>query len=172
MMLYVLRHARAEDPTPGEDDSHRGLTQKGTDQMREAAAGMRAIGLKFDTILTSPLVRAVETSAIVADAYDGRPEPQILRSLVPSLSAEKAAEELVPFCERDNVLIVGHEPQLGLLVSLLLTGDPNMVKIDLKKGGCVALERLNWMDHSKAELIWMMTQKQLRKMRKNLKGGG
>jgi len=170
MMLYVLRHGRAEDPIPGGDDGDRGLTQAGTDRMREAAAGMRMMGLKFDAILTSPLVRAVETAAIVSEVYDRKPAPQIVRALGVTVPPDKAAEAIAPFCARDNVLVVGHEPQLSALVSILLTGAPDTLKIDLKKGGCVAIERLNWTDHAGAELVWMMTQKQIRKMRKSRKG--
>jgi phosphohistidine phosphatase len=169
MMLYVIRHAHAEDAVASGDDHDRPLTQVGCERMREAAAGMHAMGLHFDTILTSPKVRAVETASLVSSAYDQQPAPQILRALSDEIPVENAAAALAPYFLRENVLIVGHEPQLGKLVSLLLTGGPEVLKIRLKRGGCVAMDLANRMEREGAELLWMMTQKQLRKMRKRIK---
>jgi len=60
MMLYILRHAEAEATAGSGGDEARKLTVHGKDRMSDAAAGMRAFGLKFDAILASPLVRAGE----------------------------------------------------------------------------------------------------------------
>ena len=166
MTLYVLRHALAEDIAPGGEDHDRPLTQAGCDHTREAAAGMRALGLKFDVILTSPKVRAVETASIVSAAYGGHTAPQILRALADEISVENTAAALAPYFLNENVLIVGHEPQLSALAALILTGTPDLLKIKLKKGGCVAIELQNRVDRVGAELLWMMTQKQLRKVKK------
>ncbi|HEX4210729.1 MAG TPA: phosphohistidine phosphatase SixA [Candidatus Binataceae bacterium] len=168
MTLYVLRHALAEDLVAGGDDHDRPLTQAGCDRTREAALGMQALGLKFDVILTSPKVRAVETASIVSAAYDRQPAPQILRALADEISVENATAALAPYFLHENVLIVGHEPQLSAICSLILTGNPELLKLKLKKGGCVAIELPNRIDRSGAELMWMMTQKQLRRVRKRV----
>jgi len=81
MMLYILRHATAEEAASGGDDGARKLTERSKEKMRGAAAGMRAMGLKFETILTSPLARATETAELVASAYDNSPPPQVLPAL-------------------------------------------------------------------------------------------
>jgi len=67
MMLYVLRHGVAEEVGPEGTDGSRRLTPGGRRKLRAAAAGMRALGVTFDAILTSPLVRAAETAVIVAE---------------------------------------------------------------------------------------------------------
>jgi phosphohistidine phosphatase len=57
--LYLIRHAIAEergDKWP--DDAKRPLTLEGTARMRKAAKGLVRLGVKFDVVLTSPLVRA------------------------------------------------------------------------------------------------------------------
>jgi phosphohistidine phosphatase len=169
MMLYVMRHARAEDSAPGGDDNDRPLSQIGCDRTREAAAGMLAMGLRFDAILTSPKVRAVETASLISSAYDQQPAPQILRALSDEIPVENAAAALAPYFLHENVLIVGHEPQLGRLASLLLTNGPEALTIQLKRGGCVAIDLPNRTDRAGAKLLWMMTQKHLRKMRKRPK---
>ena len=66
MDLYALRHAIAvdrESPDYVHNDSKRPLTRKGRRRMRREAQGMARLGLKFDLILSSPYVRARETSA-------------------------------------------------------------------------------------------------------------
>ena len=166
MTLYVLRHAEAEDLAPSGDDHDRSLTQAGSDRTREAAVGMRALGLKFDVILSSPKVRAVETASLVAAAYDKQPAPELIQVLADQTPIEHALAALAPYFMLKHVLIVGHEPQLSAICSLILTGKPDLLKMNLKKGGCVAIELPNRSDRAGAELLWMMTQKQLRRIRK------
>ena len=64
-MLYILRHAAAVEAASGGDDGARKLTERSKEKMRGAASGLRAMGLKFNVILTSPLVRAAETAGLV-----------------------------------------------------------------------------------------------------------
>lgn len=166
MMLYVLRHALAEDAAADGDDA-RHLTEAGRVRTQKAAAGMRALGLEFDAILTSPLVRAAETAEIVAAAYETRPAPRVLPALSTGIAPGEAVAALAPLGRNERVMIVGHEPQLSAIVSILLTGEPDGMHLRLTKGGCVALELpANRIERGGAELRWMMTQKQLRKLRK------
>lgn len=166
MKLYVMRHARAEDSTPSVDDHDRSLTQGGRERTRKAALGMLAMGLRFDVILTSPKVRALETASLVSAAYDQEPAPQILHALMDEIPIESAASDLEPYLLYESVLIVGHEPQLSGLISLLLTGGAGLLTIALKRGGCVAIDMPDHRDRAGAGLCWMMTQRQLRGMRK------
>jgi phosphohistidine phosphatase len=132
--------------------------------MRDAAAGMRALRLKFDAILTSPLVRATETAEIVAQVYANQPVPQVLPALATGIPPTGVASALKPFAEYGHVLIVGHEPQLSGLVALLLTGSNDAMRLRLKQGGCIALEFAERIERGKAELRWMLTQRQLRRL--------
>ena len=69
MNLYLMRHgiAVAADEPGISSDSARPLTPKGIKRIRRAARGLRRLGISFDAILTSPLVRARQTAEIVAD---------------------------------------------------------------------------------------------------------
>jgi phosphohistidine phosphatase len=165
MILYILRHGLAEEHTPaGGDDGARKLTPKGREKLKDAAAGMRALGLKFDAILTSPLARATETAEIVAAAYSNSPPPQVVPALATGVAPAEAAAALRPFQKFDDVIVVGHEPQLSALASLLLTGSPDTLRMDLKKGGMVALELPSRSDHG--ALRFVLTARQLRRLRK------
>jgi phosphohistidine phosphatase len=166
MNLYIMRHAEAEAGVESGGDEARVLTARGRVRTREAASGLRALGLRFDTILTSPLLRAAETAELVADEYSNNPPPQVLPALSPEVSAREAIAALAPFTPHDRVLIVGHEPQLSKLVGSLLTSSAN-VAIRFKKGACVALAMSEAVEPGAAELRWMLTQRQLRKLRKS-----
>lgn len=166
MNLFILRHGEAEDQTGSGGDEARRLTARGKEKVRAAAAGMRSVGLKFDSILTSPLPRAAETADILAAAYANEPPPQVLPALSGGIAPTDAIAALAPFSRHNNLLIVGHEPQLSGIVSMLLGGTGDSVHIRLKKGGCIALELPNRFERGSAELRWMMTPRQLRRMRK------
>jgi len=166
MILYILRHGIAEDVPVGGDDGARRLTPKGREKIRAAAEGLCNFGLKFDSILTSPLARAAETAEIVAAAYANTPPPQVMPVLATGVSAPDAAEALRSFAKQKHVMIVGHEPQLSSIASIVLTGSPDGVNLELKKGGCVALQVPARPDKGGAQLLWLLTPRQLRTLRK------
>jgi phosphohistidine phosphatase len=165
MILYVLRHALAEDTAAGGDEA-RHLTEAGRERTRKAAAGMRALGLELGLILTSPLARAAETAGIIAAGYANGLVPRVLPELATGVAPGEAIAALAPHGRNDSVMIVGHEPQLSALISILLTGAPDGMHLRMRKGGCAALELpASGIQGGAAELLWMMTQRQLRKLR-------
>lgn len=167
MILYILRHGVAEDgPPAGGGDGARRLTPRGRDRVRLAAAGMRALGLKFDAILTSPMARAAETAELVAAAYSNAQPPETLAALSAGVAASETVAALKPYERHGQVMIVGHEPGLSSIASLLLTGSANSLALDLKKCGLVALELPNGVGRAHAQLCWMLTPRQLRRLRK------
>src|SRR5262249_25225750 len=160
MELYVLRHGIAvERGTPGyKKDSERPLTKEGEEKMYQIAAAMLAMGLKFDVILSSPYVRARQTALIVADEFDE--EVKLTESLVPGANPLELVRELNGEAY-ERVLLVGHEPDLSGLVSVLSTGE-NGAAIELKKGGLCKLTTEKLAFGKCAILNWLLTPKQLR----------
>ena len=166
MNLYIMRHAEAEEQAVSGGDEARSLTARGRERTRNAARGLRALGLRFDAILTSPLLRAAQTAELVADEYSNNPPPQVLPALSPDIAQRDAIAALLPFARQGSVLAVGHEPQLSKLIALLLNSN-DAVAIRFKKGACVALALPKNVDPGAAELRWMLTQRQLRKLGKS-----
>lgn len=164
MMLYIMRHGLAEEPTPKGDDSARKLTSKGAEKIHKAAAGMRVMGLAFNAILTSPITRAMETAEIVATEIGGI-KPRAVPELSTGASPAGALEAMIKLKLPESVLIVGHEPTLSRLASLMLTGSSESTGIKLKQGGVIALEFPDRVERGAAHLRWMMTQRQLRQHR-------
>lgn len=166
MTLYIMRHGTAEHTSPNGEDAARKLTLSGKEKIRQAACGMRALKIALNFILTSPLPRAAETAEIVAQTVVGVPAPEVLEALAAGAAPTEIAAELGRFREHHNLMIVGHEPSLSRLASLLLTGSPEAMKIRLKQGGCIALDFADGLTRGAAQLRWMLTQRQLRRMAK------
>ena len=79
--LYIMRHGIAvmRGATTVMDDAKRPLTPEGKEKMREIASGLVRAGLEADWIVSSPLVRAVETAEIVGEALEFQASPGLLR---------------------------------------------------------------------------------------------
>jgi phosphohistidine phosphatase len=137
--LYILRHGLAvPHGTEGFADDQRPLTEKGERRVRQVARGLRRIGLKVDRIVTSPLPRAARTAEIVADLLDVAYLLEESEALVPMAGAGSIRDWLAGRPE-SRIMIVGHNPNLSELLTLLLTGRPGPVLCDLRKAGIAAL---------------------------------
>ncbi|HYR87080.1 MAG TPA: phosphohistidine phosphatase SixA [Terriglobia bacterium] len=162
MEIYILRHGIAvERGTPGyKRDGDRPLTKEGVEKMRQIAEAMRAMGLKFDVILSSPYVRAKATADIVADVLEE--DVTLTDSLLPEADPAELIDEINEE-KPELVLLVGHEPDLSAVISMLICGKRN-ADIELKKGGLAKLTAETLTVGKCATLNWLLTPKQLRKM--------
>jgi len=160
MELYFLRHGLAGqhgDPQY-KNDSLRPLTAEGCRKVRLASLGMKILGLKFDTILSSPYARARQTAEIVAKIHTMKNHQiNLTNNLLPPASIKKLLGEIHSrFPKSNNILLVGHEPHLTQLVSSLLECPAPLI-IDFKKAGLCNIS----IDHDQATLKWLLTPKQL-----------
>lgn len=158
MKFYLVRHAIAEDAgTSGhEDDSLRPLTEKGGDKMKKIASALRDLGVEPDLIVSSPYVRASQTASILAKTLKYKDELVYNDSLVPMGEPGDMIGEINEKYSVDELMLVGHEPSLSALASVLLAGNSDLV-IHLKKGGvcCLSVDDLH--NNRKAVLEWLIT---------------
>lgn len=163
MNLYLLRHGIATDPgMPGVGkDAERPLTSEGEHKLRKSVGAFRELDLCFDLILSSPYLRARRTAEIVAEALRARKQLEFSDTLAPSGSAKKLIDVLkhrAPPAE--EVLLVGHEPYLSELISLLVSGVAG-TSITMKKGGLCKLAAPSLQYGRCATLEWLLTPRQL-----------
>jgi len=163
MTLYLLRHGIAEERTAAKPDRDRRLTPRGQTRMRRAASGLARLVGKVDAIFTSPYPRAAETARLAAAALPGRPRPRELDALAQDASPMDTLRALRTIVKGAHIVFVGHEPGLSRLASLLLTGSVDGVRIDLKKGGCIALT-IRTPAPRAAVLDWVATPRVLRRI--------
>ncbi len=132
--LFVIRHAIAAPGSPASSDAERPLTQEGRDRFALEVRGFAALGILFDTLYHSPMVRAAETAELLA--------PVVRGELVPTLGLACApAAGLLELLRADAcVAFVGHEPWSSELVAWLVTGRRQRGDaFRIKKGGVVWL---------------------------------
>ena len=166
MNLYLFRHGIAAEPgTAGfEPDSERPLTARGKNRLRTAARAMAELDLAFDLILSSPFRRAKQTAEIIARSFKVRKKLAFSDDLTPAGDPRLLIQELNQIRpEPENVLLVGHEPYLGKLVSLLAAGNTSL-EIDFKKGGLCKLEVESLYLGRCAKLVWLLTPRQMELM--------
>jgi phosphohistidine phosphatase len=156
MNLYILRHAIAEerDPDRFPNDAKRPLTDKGAKRMRRIAEGMRALGLEFDVILSSSYTRAKQTAEIVAAEF-GSPDKLKFSKHLETGDGEKLIDQINTLGTIESVLLVGHEPDLSELISVLLVGDSRL-PLTMKKGGLCKLSVGNLKYGQCASLEWLV----------------
>jgi len=159
MDLYVLRHGIAEERKAGVPDRGRKLTPRGVRRMRKIAAALCAMDVRVDRILTSPYERAQGTASIVRKEL-GAPVT-VVTFLRPNGDPRRMIERLRGLGRGSGkVMIVGHEPMLSRIVSVLLTGS-DAAAVPLKKGGLCKLV-VNDLRYGKcASLEWFLTPRLL-----------
>jgi phosphohistidine phosphatase len=162
MEIYILRHGIAvERGTRGyAKDGDRPLTKEGEEKMHQIAQIIEEMDLQIDLILSSPFVRAKQTAEIVAEALG---EQVTYTDLLKPDSNPKELIAEINDEKPQRVMLVGHEPDLSQLVSLLTSGGGDAA-IELKKGGLCKLTTERLTSGQCATLNWLLTPKQLRSM--------
>ena len=160
MELYLLRHAIAEEQSAGQPDSERRLTPGGARKMRRVSKGMKALAMRFDLILTSPFVRAKQTAEIAATALKLEKRLEV----EPALAGDRSPRELIAALKKhkssERVLLVGHEPYLSRLISMLVSGNERSA-IAMKKAGICKLTTGKLKYGRCATLNWLLEPNQL-----------
>ncbi|MBK9711662.1 MAG: phosphohistidine phosphatase SixA [Kouleothrix sp.] len=155
MELYFLRHGIAEDVGPeGAGDAGRRLTKEGIAKMKDAARGLKRIGVRLDVLLTSPLARAHQTAEIVARELGV--ELRLADALSPGCNVALLFELLGEHRAAERVMVVGHEPDFSTMIAALAGGG----RIQLKKGGLARID-LEVLEAG-GTLVWLLPPKVLR----------
>jgi len=142
MIVLLLRHAHAGDRDADRwpDDTLRPLTPRGRATQRRMARWLREQGLRPTLILSSPWKRAWQTAEIVAREA----APRVTPRPCPALAMTPGSGALVRAIgaqDKDAVVaLVGHEPWMSELASLLLMGRRESVRLDFPKSGILGLE--------------------------------
>lgn len=141
MELYLIRHGIAEDKALDIKDEERSLTKEGRQKSEKVAQKIVKLGLSFDLILTSPLVRARQTAEIlIAEKLSSQleesshlaPDGQISSWLKNWLEPRN-------YSQNTQLALVGHEPDLTNWAEILLWGEVKGSLV-LKKAGMIGIK--------------------------------
>lgn len=136
MKLFIVRHAEAVEKGTMPDEM-RYLTADGRVFFRKTAERLRKQEIEPDIILTSPLVRAVQTAEILAERLNFDGELAVAPDLAGLVTVEGLRRLVGPWPQARRVVVVGHEPFLSALVGEILGLNRTF---QFEKGGCVALK--------------------------------
>jgi phosphohistidine phosphatase len=143
MLLLLVRHALAaeRDESRFPDDSLRPLLPKGRRIQARMSRRLEKLGWAPATIFSSPWKRAWQTAGILAEETGVTKKRRVT---CPPLAQDPAldalAEAIGPRLDDERVALVGHEPWMSELASLLLAGSPTRLAIDFPKSGVMGIE--------------------------------
>lgn len=146
MQIYLIRHGIAADRNAQTTDAERPLTEGGRKKTKRVAQRLADVGVRFDAILTSPLVRAQQTAAILQE--NGLAAGcEVFTPLAPGgdihlwvnwyqLQTDNAIRVSAP------IALVGHQPDLGQWAEQLVWGDQGVKgdRLILKKAGIIGIK--------------------------------
>jgi phosphohistidine phosphatase len=138
VIVHLLRHAEAEDVASSGRDADRRLTDDGRRRMKAVAKAIARLDAGYDLVLVSPLARSRQTAEPVAEECGFRKPLTETKALAPNADPVEVLHELARL-KPGAALLVGHQPQLGRLFGLLVSGRSD-VEVPMKKAGFAAFE--------------------------------
>jgi len=145
MNLYILRHASAGvrrlNPLL---DVKRPLDKEGKTHCLHLAYVLNAMKLNFDLVVSSPLKRSLQTAQLVATETGYETKILISNALAPAANFTHFQRLLRECGAYENVLVVGHNPNLSAFLGQLVAGAAEadgvpVTRIRLRKGSLARL---------------------------------
>ena len=157
MNLYILRHASAGTRRPNPlIDVKRPLDKEGKQQCLLLGSYLNSLRVQFDLVISSPLKRALQTASLVATETGYDAQIMVSEALSPGATVSQFDKMLADLGSHENVLIVGHNPNLAQFLGAILT--PGRMNIRLRKG---AIARVD-MTRRPGILHWLVDPRILR----------
>lgn len=158
MKLVFVRHAAAVERSSEISEETRYLTSEGRIFFRKTARTMLNNGIEPGLILTSPLLRAAQTADILAETLSYSGPLLVKNELKPGFGMTALKKLLNDYRSVDELVLVGHEPDLSALISFLISHSGGF---NLKKGAAVKL-KINPADLPASALFkWLALGKKL-----------
>lgn len=147
MELCFFRHGDAE-AAAGADEA-RELTERGRRESRAVGEALRGAGVSPGAILTSPLTRARQTGEILKGVFGVRAEAE---ERLGSGCGLGAIQDLVAERAQEQVMFVGHEPDMSRIVGELI----GSARVRMKKSGCARVS-CESVEPGGGTLIWLVS---------------
>lgn len=158
MNLYVLRHASAGTSRVNPKlDMKRPLDRDGKQQCMLLGRYLNALDLQFDVIASSPLKRSLQTAQLVGTEIGHEAKIMVAEALSPAASFTAFKQLLEQYSKYENVLIVGHNPNLQDFIAGLMGAGAKAV-FKLRKAGMVRLD----CTQRPATMYWMVEPRLLK----------
>ena len=164
----LIRHGIAVDAETWDgSEENRPLTEKGKKRVRQAAAGLAALGCKPTRLFSSPFVRTYDTARLLRTVVCPTVKIETRNELAVGASSEQVLSFLRSCPDNSLVVCVGHEPLLGEVAGVLLCGKP-ITGMAFKKSGAALIHLPDGPKPGQGVLRWWLQPMQLRALGKRL----
>jgi phosphohistidine phosphatase len=146
MNLFILRHASAGtrrlNPIV---DVKRPIDKEGKQHCLQLSQVLNALKMSFDLILSSPLKRSIQTASLIGTETGYETPIHLTEALAPEAKFADFQRLLDEVKDRENVLVVGHNPNLNAFLGALLVPQPGnadprkIANVRLRKGSLAKL---------------------------------
>ena len=162
MNLYLIRHAEAM-PVGGmvTRDADRRLSPRGEDDAALMGRALFLLDPDVKIIVTSPLVRAIETGEIIGKEIGDHPVMHVSEHLAPGFNDKSLFQELQLLGAGSSIIAVGHQPDMSDFVSFLIAG--SLSASVAMAAGSVAKLVVDGPD-PQGHLAWLLTPEAVRSL--------
>src|SRR5579885_786836 len=154
MIIYFVRHASAgQKKLSGKKDEKRPLDADGVQQCTQMGRVLSSMEVGVDAIISSPLKRATQTAALVANEIGYEGKLHIENALRPEAKYEHFRDMLRKFAKLEAVMVVGHNPNFSSFLGHFISPNGDRANVEMKKGSVARVESRQ----KKMVLHWMIT---------------
>lgn len=159
MIVYFLRHANAgERMVNPKKDEKRALDGAGIEQCGYVGRALAAMDVQVEVIISSPLKRAAQTASLIGNELSYEGKLQLEDALRPGASFADFRKLLDKYAKLENIMVVGHNPNLSEFLGRCISETGCEATVDLKKGAVAKVE----LGRNLAVLQWCLTPKVIR----------
>jgi phosphohistidine phosphatase len=161
MIVYFLRHASAglHKVLPKEDEK-RPIDKIGEQQCHDVGRALVALGVKVESIISSPLTRAVQTAELAVKELGYKDRIEISEAMRPEASYDQFHDLLTQHAKSEAIMVVGHNPSITEFLLRLVIGSDHSECIDFKKGAVAKVS----VEDGNGVLNWLFTPKMASKL--------
>ncbi len=166
MVIYFLRHANAGSKqfSSAEKDEKRPIDKIGEAQSHDVGRALAAIGVRANVIISSPLTRAMQTAAVVAQELGHEEKVLTDAALRPDATFEQFKALVNRYKDKAAIMVVGHDPSMTEFVNRTLSGGRPLEVVEMKKAGVAKVEMEL---RGPVILRWCMTPKVVQKIQRS-----
>ena len=154
MIIYFVRHASAgQKKLSGKKDEKRPLDSDGIQQCTQMGRILASMEVGVDAIISSPLKRATQTAALIANEIGYEGKLHIENALRPEAKYDHFRDILRDYSKHESILVVGHNPNFSDFLGRTIAGSGERAHVDLRKGSVAKIES----KQKKYVLDWLLT---------------
>ncbi len=154
MIIYFVRHASAgQKKLSGKKDEKRPLDADGVQQCTQMGRVLSSMEVGVDAIISSPLKRATQTAALIANEIGYEGKLHIENALRPEAKYDHFRDMLRDYSKHEAIMVVGHNPNFSDFLGRIVAGSGERAHVDMRKGSVARVES----KQKKYVLDWLVT---------------